>query len=199
MHEHLKEHGLNIAQIFILSILLIIPVNIAPSLINDFEIYQINQNIGIFIAVFVPLFMYFFATIYFIEKLISRLHDLVSLKYLVIIIFIFWVCYDLYLINIYQDIYFEFQGLITSRGIVWRDVEVLPLHVQYKDFLVAFYLANYCLQAATLITAAYKLMSPKADHSAIAKFRRKKTQSKSMDDIKATLHPSILKKYDKND
>jgi len=199
MKDQLKEHGLNLAQILLLCAVLIIPSKIGRSIIIENQLYQVNQNIGFFIVIFTPLILYFFSLIYFNEKLISRLHDLVSLKYLVIIIVIFWIFYDLYMVSIYQNIYFEFQGLIKTRGIVWRDVEVLPLDVQYQDFLVAFYLANALLRAAVLVTICFKLIKPKEDYKKPTKVRKSRFQRKSLEELKTTLHPSIFKNRGEKD
>ena len=124
---------------------------------------------------------------------------MVTLKYFVIIIVLFWICYDGYMTFIYQKLYFDYQELIATRGIVWRDVPELPLDVQYSDLPAAFKLGLSFLRGLFLLLIGVRLIrgkpEPKLDNVA----RRKSLRKKSLEELKANVHPSILKSYEKND
>lgn len=199
MEEKLKSYGLNLIQVLALFFLLIIPSRVGNIVIYEYQLVQVNQNIGIFAVIMSLLFCYFMILFIFNERLISRLHDMVSLKYFVVIIVLFWICYDAYMTFIFQKIYFDYQGLITARGIVWRDVAVLPLDVQYSDLPAAYKLAVSFLRCLFLIVIGVRLIRGKPEPKLDITTRRKNLRKKTIEELKANVHPSVLKSIEKND
>ena len=85
MKDQLKEYGLNLAQVTFLFALLIAPTFIGNYLIRLYDFTEVMQFFNIFAGFAGFLLIYYFTLIYFHGKLINRLHDLVYLKYLVVI------------------------------------------------------------------------------------------------------------------
>lgn len=106
MQDQLKEYGLNFAQVMILLVLLLIPSGLALDFIEGFGIIEIGQNEDFFYLCVAAISLYFIVLMSVHEKLISRLHDMVTLKYLVVILSFFWICYDGYMAYIFQKVYF---------------------------------------------------------------------------------------------
>jgi hypothetical protein len=89
------------------------------------------------------------------------------------------------------------QNKIGPRDIVWRDVpfEQLPEYVIYPNFKYAF---MFCLSVSRFIILtilAISLMSEKEEKIINKNKHRQKFKKKSIEELKANLHPSILKKY----
>lgn len=199
MKEKITGYGLNLGHFIALFALLALPSIVGPRILVQFDYFEVKRNIEFFYSCAGILSIYFLAMMIFSEKLIGRFHDLVTLKYLVVILVIFWIFYDLYMAYIYHQVYLQYQDPITRRDIVWRDVEELPDYVIYHDLLPALKSALSALRASTVIVFCYKLMAGKNDAPANNPYQRRKLRRKSISDIKTPLHPSIMKGYKKND
>ncbi len=198
MNNQLEEYGLNLLQVMSLLIFLVVPSVIGPAIITNYELIELNPNI-IFAAVTgIILCCYFVAMMYYNEKLIGRLHDMVTLKYLIVIIVLFWICYDGYMTYIFQVVYQDNHDKIIRRNIVWRGVVDLPSYVIYPDLMPAYKLAVSALRFTTLIFIAVKLMREKNVVVPNSQSLRRRLRKKSAADFKTTLHPSIMKSYNKN-
>ena len=187
MNDQLKEYGLNLVQVISLLILLVLPSFIGPAIITKFELIELKQNITFVTITASLLCSYFIAMMYFNEKLIGRLHDMVTLKYLVVIIILFWICYDGYMTYIFQIVYQDNHDRIVRRDIVWRGVVDLPS---------AYKMSVSALRFMTLIFLVVKLMKEKNSTAPKSQSLRRRLRKKSAADFKSTLHPSIRKKYD---
>lgn len=202
MQEQLKQHALNLAQVIILFALLVLPAYLGNYLIRVYDLTEVMHLISIFAGFAGFLAIYYFTLIYNHAKLISRLHDLVYLKYLVVIIILFWIIYDVYMAYIYQKAFMQIQEIIVRRDIVWRDVafEDLPFDVVYPNFRVAYLFVLSLLRGLLVILLAYDLMREKGEPALSKKYaKRTKRSEKSIEEIKAGLHPSVLKSYQNND
>lgn len=200
--EQLKQYGLNLAQVALLIVLLIIPAVVGNYVIRATGLTEVNHYFDFFQIFIGLLFAYFLAMVYFHNQLISRLHDLVYIKYLVVILILFWIVYDGYMAYIFQKAYQMNENSIIRRDIVWSDVayEDLPNDVIYPNFRFAYLGLVSVFRFSLLSLFAYKLMSEYEAPSALRKpSSKRKAKAKSLDEIKANLHPSILKQYKKKD
>ena len=198
MNDQLEEYGLNLIQVMSLLILLVLPSLIGPAIITNFELIEIKPNITFVTITAFSLCVYFIAMMYFNDKLIGRLHDMVTLKYLVVIIVIFWICYDGYMAYIFQVVFQDNHDKIIRRDIVWEGVIDLPSYVIYPDLMPAYKMSVSALRFATLIFFAVLLMREKNTTASNSQSLRRRLRKKSAADFKATLHPSIMKNYDKD-
>ena len=198
MQDQLKEYGLNLGQVIILFALLIIPQSVGVYIIPMLGVTEVMHYLDIFLVMAGITVAYYAAMMFFHGRLINRINDLVYVKYLVVIIILFWIVYDGYMAFIFQKAYMLNESTIIRRDIVWRDItfEELPYDVIYPNFRVAYL---FCLSAARGILVAvlaYSLMTEKKEPQLRTKStQRKKVQNKSIEELKAGLHPSILKKY----
>lgn len=195
MQALIKIYTLNTIRIAALLMLLIMPVTVGYHFIDTMEIYQISENPDFANVTVVLLIIYFLTIAIFHQKLVGPFQDMILLKYAVVIAVLFWIFYDLYMISQYQAVYFAYQDLIVPRAIVWRDVDILPLYAQYPDAKVGFMLILSALRGMVLIVFASNLMRSKNEVLTKKKTARRKVSGKSIDELKANLHPSIIEKY----
>lgn len=201
MQEQLKEYALNLAQVITLFILLVLPTYLGNYLIRAYDLTEVMQLVNVFAGFAGFLIIYYFTMIFYHTKLISRLHDLVYLKYLVVIIILFWFIYDVYMAYIYQKAFMQLQEIIVRRDIVWRDVAFadLPYDVIYPNFRVAYLFLLSLLRGLLVALIAYDLMREKGTSALSRKYKKRtKRSEKSIEEIKAELHPSVLKGYQNN-
>ena len=199
MNDQLKEYGLNFAKVMILLIVLLLPSLILPGIIENSGYREISQNFECFYTWAGSISAYFFIMICFHERFVSRLLDMVTLKYLIVILSIFWICYDFYMTYIFQKVYLQYQDLIISRDIVWRDLEVLPDHVIYSNLAPTLKLFITGTRGIFVGLILFKLVKGKKDPLEQSKYLRRKIKKKSFEEVKKGLHPSILKQYENSD
>jgi len=200
MQDQLQEYALNLAQVAVLFILLVLPTFLGNYLIRVYDLTEVMHFSNIFTGFAGFLIIYYFTLIYFHGKLINRLHDLVYLKYLVVIGILFWIVYDVYMAYIYQKAYVLNQNQIVRRDIVWRDVAFvdLPSDVIYPNFRVAYLFILSLLRGLLVTLLAYDLMRDRAVPVLAKKYtKRGRRGDKTIEKIKAELHPSVLKGYQK--
>ena len=145
--------------------------------------------------------------IYFHQRFISKVNNLIYIKILFVTGLLFWLIYDGYMAYIFQTVYEQTQDKIVRRDIVWSDIDFidLPADVIYPDFRAAFLGILSVLRFSVLSLFAYKLMSDETteevEETKIKKKStlKKRTKEKSLEDIKKNLHPSIMKQYEKKD
>ncbi len=196
MNKTIEIYGKNTLRMLILLAALIVPVTFGGKIIKNSGILQLNQNIEYATICGSLILIYYFIFMLSAKKLVLPFHTMVALKYFLVILVIYWFCFDLYMIIQYQGIYLDYQALIRSRAIVWRDVAELPLDVQYKDAYVLFLLITTFLRALMLVYIGYILLNNNDQKKLSA---RRKIRTKSVEELKINLHPSILKKYQNKD
>jgi len=199
MRDQLKEHGLNFAQVMILLITLLLPSLLLPGIIENSGYREVSQNIVFFYICAGSIATYFFIAICFHDWFVSRLLDMVTLKYLIVILAIFWLCYDVYMTYIFNKVYLQYQDLIISRDIVWRDVEVLPDYVIYSNLAPTLKLFITGTRTIFVGLILFRLFRGNIDPLAQSKYMRRKIKKKSIEEVRKGLHPSILKQYENND
>jgi len=197
VQKKLKEKGLDLAQVIVIFVLLILPQIFGQFVITLFGVTEVKHYLNIFIPLTGIMITYFLFIMYFHQLLINRIYDLVYLKYLVVILILFWIMYDGVTAYYMQSNFTILQNKIGPRDIVWRDVpfEQLPEYVIYPNFKYAF---MFCLSVSRFIILtilAISLMSEKEEKIINKNKHRQKFKKKSIEELKANLHPSILKKY----
>ena len=180
-----------------LDIAIILPQIFGQFVITLFGVTEVKHYLNIFIPLTGIMITYFLFIMYFHQLLINRIYDLVYLKYLVVILILFWIMYDGVTAYYMQSNFTILQNKIGPRDIVWRDVpfEQLPEYVIYPNFKYAF---MFCLSVSRFIILtilAISLMSEKEEKIINKNKHRQKFKKKSIEELKANLHPSILKKY----
>ena len=101
-----------------------------------------------------------------------------------------------------QENYFFMQNKIGPRDIVWRDVPFaeLPEYVIYPNFRYAFLFCLCVTRLILVLVLAMGLMSDRKEPRLKKRvMQRQKLRNKSVEELKAGLHPSILKKYQDED
>ena len=97
-----------------------------------------------------------------------------------------------------QQNYLIMDRQIGPRDIVWRDVPFaeLPEEVIYPNFRYAFMFCLCATRFVLVVILAIGLMTDRKEPTLKKKvMRRQKLRSKSVEELKEGLHPSILKKY----
>ena len=198
MQEQYKEKGLDIAQVVALFTLLVLPQVIGQFIITSLGVTEVEYYLEIFVALTGTMVVYYLVMIYFNQRLITRIYNLVYLKYLVVIIILFWLMYDGITAYYMQENYLIMQRQIGPRDIVWRDVpfEDLPEYVIYPNFRYAFMFCLCVTRFILVVVLAIGLMTERREPQLKKKvIQRQKLRNKSVEELKAGLHPSILKKY----
>jgi len=198
MQDQLKEYALNLAQAFMLLFLLIFPQQLGNYLITLLELTETKPYIMIFTVMVGVCGIYYGVMMLFFRKLTSRIDNMILFKYAAVIGFIFWVVADGYFSYIYQQAYYQIDEVIIRRDIVWRDVMFtdLPDYVIYPNFRYAFLACILGMRAVLIGFLTYGLMTETKVPTRSGKvMQRRKLRAKSADDLKAGLHPSIMKQY----
>ena len=94
VQKKLKEKGLDLAQVAVIFVLLILPQIFGQFVITLFGVTEVKHYLNIFIPLTGIMITYFLFIMYFHQLLINRIYDLVYLKYLVVILILFWIMYD---------------------------------------------------------------------------------------------------------
>lgn len=198
MQDQLKEYGLNLAQAVILLALLIMPQVLGNYLIASLGLTETKPYFSIFIMIVGFVAVYYGLMIMFHQKLINRIDTMILFKYFAVIGLIFWAIADAYFSFKYQQAYFLQDETIIRRDIVWRDVAFadLPEYVIYPNFRFGFLACLMAMRAVLVAVLVYGLMNETKTTTKSGKvMQRRKLRSKSAEELKATLHPSILKRY----
>jgi len=197
MKNKLKEKGQDLVQVIVIFILLILPQIFGQFVITLLDVSEVEHYLNIFIPLTGAMITYYLFIMYFHQRLINRIYNLVYLKYLVVILILFWIMYDGVTAYYMQSNFTFLQNKIGPRDIVWRDVpfEQLPEYVIYPNFKYAF-MFFLCVSRFILLTIlAISLMSDKDKLIINKKKHRQKFKKRSVEELKANLHPSILKRY----
>lgn len=198
MQDEFKEHVLNLTQVIILFALLVMPQIVGTQIITDLDVTEVMQYFNIFATIAGTVIIYYLIMAVFHGRLINRIDEMVYLKYLVVIIILFWAVADGYLAYIYQKAYLLNDAKIGPRNIVWRDVpfEDLPADVIYPNFRVAFLFVLSGARGVVLAVLAYGLITDKSVRVIRRKLpKRQKLKEKTIEELKANVHPSVLKGY----
>lgn len=198
MQDQLREYGLNLAQALLLVFLLIFPQQLGNYLITALGVTETKPYIMIFAIMVGVCGVYYGLMMLFFRKLINRIDNMILFKYAAVIGFLFWVIADGYFSYIYQQAYYQIDEVIIRRDIVWRDVMFtdLPEYVIYPNFQYAFLACILAMRAVLVGLLAYGLMTETKIPTRSGKvMQRRKLRNKSADELKAGLHPSILKRY----
>ena len=207
LQEELKNYAIGFAQIIILIFLLAIPSIAGQKIIQQLGLTEVNHYMNQFMMLIGVLLIYFMTIIYFHQRFINKVNNLIYIKILFVTGLLFWLIYDGYMAYIFQTVYEQTQDKIVRRDIVWSDIDFidLPADVIYPDFRAAFLGILSVLRFSVLSLFAYKLMSDETteevEETKIKKKStlKKRTKEKSLEDIKKNLHPSIMKQYEKKD
>ncbi len=201
MQDQIREYSFNFIQIVLLFALLLAPQIIGLNFIRGYGLSEVNHYFDVFVFMAGYVVIHYFLMLMFHQRLTNRIHDMIYVKYLIVILILFWVIADSYLAYIYQKAYLLNEDKIIRRDIVWRDVafEDLPADVIYPNFRFAFLFVLSSARAIVVAVLAYTLMTEKKVQTIKHKIsRRKEYKEKSLDEIKANLHPSVLKNYNKD-
>ena len=142
--------------------------------------------------------LYFGVMLIFHQKLIYRIDDNIYVKILMVSTLLFWCVYDGFMVYTFQEVFSNNQERILRRDIVWSDVDFvdLPADVIYPNFRAAFLGLLSAARFFLVAVIAYKLIvGETAPYREQAKIIKKKRKEKSIDDIKATVHPSVMQQY----
>lgn len=200
MQEELKEQALNFAQVLILLSLLIVPQILGVQFVLASGLTEVMQYFNIFASIAGAIIVYYLAIAVFHGRLINRIDEMVYIKYLIVIVVLFWAAADGYLAYIYQKAFLLNEQNIGPRNIVWRDVpfEDLPADVVYPNFRVAFLFVLSAARCFALAVLAYGLINDKSVSVIRRKLpKRQKVKEKTIEELKASVHPSVLKGYEK--
>ena len=80
MQDQFKEQGLNIVQVIKLFALLVLPQIVGQYIITSLGVTEVEQYLDIFIALTGAMVLYYLVMMYFHQRLINRIYDLVYLK-----------------------------------------------------------------------------------------------------------------------
>lgn len=205
LQEELKDYAIGFSQVVVLIVLLIVPSIAGQNVIEQLGLTEVSHYMDQFMMMVGVLMVYFVAIMFFHERLISKIHDLIYIKILVVTGLLFWLVYDGYMAYIFQSVYEQSQTKIGPRDIVWSDIDFidLPADVIYPNFRAAFLGVYSVLRFCLVALFAYKLMTEKAVVQETGQKNtvslKTRTKEMSLDDIKKNLHPSIMKQYEKND
>ncbi|MCP5381701.1 MAG: hypothetical protein H6912_04970 [Kordiimonadaceae bacterium] len=199
MQDQLKEYGVNFVQTILLFAVLAVPQIIAKLLISAYGLTEVGPYLIIFIGMVSVGIVFYGIMLNYRYELVGRIYDLVYLKFLIVIFIFFFIVYDGYMLYFNQEAFFIQHSKIVRRDIVWRDVPFadLPEYVVYPNFTYAF---QFCLSLVRVIFELFlihTLMSERKEPLLKKKVtQRQRLRSKSVEELKANLHPSILKKYE---
>ena len=194
-----KEYGLNFGQIVLLFALLLIPQIIGNVVITSLGLTEVKHYLDIFMPLAAFTVIYYVGMLALHNRLTNRIYEMIYVKYLIVIGLVFWTMADGYLAYIFQDAYIRNNNInIIPRDIVWRDVpfEELPDYVVYPDFKWAFMFVLCTARAVVVAVLTYSLMAERKKPGLQRKVsKRRDFREKDLDDIKASVHPSVLKRY----
>ena len=161
LQEELKDHAIGFAQVVILIFLLVIPSIAGQHIIEQFGLTEVSHYMDQFMMLVGLLLIYFMTMIYFHQRFISKVNNLIYIKILFVTGLMFWLVFDGYMAYIFQSVYEQNQDKIVRRDIVWSDVDFidLPADVIYPDFRAAFLGILSVLRFSVLSLLAYKLMT----------------------------------------
>ncbi|MEZ5759166.1 MAG: hypothetical protein R3D86_13180 [Emcibacteraceae bacterium] len=199
MQDQLKESGLNFAQTILLFAVLALPQIIAKMMISTYELTEVGPYLTIFIAMVSVGVVFYGILLNYRYELVGRIYDLVYLKFLIVIFIFFFIVYDGYMVYFNQEAFFIQHSRIIRRDIVWRDVPFvdLPDYVVYPNFSYAFQFCLSLVRGIFEMFLIHTLMSERKEPDLKKKVaQRQRLRSKSVEELKANLHPSILKKYE---
>ncbi len=199
--DPLNEMLLNYGQVVLLFLLLVVPQVAGLQLIIALGVTEVAHYMDIFIAMAGFVVCHYLAMMAFAGRLVNRIDTMVYLKYLIVVAVVFWAIADAYLAYQYQDAFARNDRLnIGPRDIVWSDIafEDLPDQVIYPNFRFAFMFALSTARALALAVIAYMLIADNAAPRLRTRHSKSNRRKKSMDELKANVHPSVLKKYKGN-
>lgn len=199
----INEMMLNFGQIALLCGLLLLPQIIGLRIIPSLGVTEVAHHMDVFTLMASLVIIHYLAIMTFAGRLISRIDKMVYAKYMIVVGVLFLIIADAYLAYRNQQVYALNNRInIIPRDIVWSDVafEDLPSEVIYPNFQYAFMFVLYTARAIATTVVAYMLISDNAAPKLRKKSSRAERQKKSVDELKANVHPSVLKKYqNKND
>lgn len=198
LQEEIKEYILVFFQVTVLVTLLIIPSKIGQWAIIEFGFTEINYFMTEFTIIMGAVLLYYGTMLIFHQNLIDKIDANIYVKILMVSVILFWCIFDGTMVYTFQEVYSNNQERIIRRDIVWSDVDFfdLPADVVYPNFRAGFLGLLSAMRFFLVAVLAYKLIvGDKTPEEVQKPVLKKKRKEKSIDDIKATLHPSILKQY----
>ncbi len=196
--DHLNKQMLNYGQIALLFFLLLAPQIAGLQLIVALGVTEVAHYMDIFLVMAGYVVCHYMAMMAFAHRLVNRIDTMVYMKYLIVVAVVFWTIADAYLAYQYQDVYLRNDRiLIGPRDIVWSDIafEDLPSDVIYPNFNFAFMFVLSTVRALALAVIAYMLISDNTSPRLRTRHSKSNRRKKSVDELKANVHPSVLKKY----
>jgi hypothetical protein len=201
--DYLTETMLNYGQIALLFFLLIVPQIVGMQLIVILGVTEVMHYLDIFLAMAGYVICHYMAMMAFASRLVNRIDKMVYVKYLIVMGVLFWVVADAYFAYQYQSVYALNNRInIGPRDIVWSDIafEDLPEEVIYPNFTFGFMFVLSTARAIALSVIVYMLIADSTSPKLRTRHSRSERRKKSIDELKANVHPSVLKKYqNKND
>lgn len=198
LQEEIKEYILVLFQVAILITLLIIPSKVGQWAIIEFGFTEINYFMTEFTIIMGAVLVYYGVMLIFHQRLINRIDENIYVKILMVSVILFWCIFDGTMVYTFQEVYANNQEKIIRRDIVWSDVDFfdLPPDVVYPNFRTGFLGLLSAMRFFLVAVMAYKLIVGDKKSEEVQKpAMKKKRKEKTMEDIKANLHPSILKQY----
>lgn len=192
---------LDFGQITLLFVLLLAPQIIGLRLIPALGVTEVAHYMEIFLLMAGYTLAHYIAIMAFAGRLVNRIDKMLYAKYLIAIGVVFLVIADAYLAYKNADAFGRNNAInIGPRDIVWRDVafEDLPANVIYPNFQFAFLFVLYTVRALATSVVAYMLISDNASPRLRKKRSLASRKKKTVDELKANVHPSVLKKYQNN-
>lgn len=202
LQDEIKEYTLVLFQVVVLIGLLIIPSLIGPKLIVEFQLTEISHYMTQFLTLMGAVFLYYGIMLIFHQKLINRIDGNIYVKILMVSVILFWCIYDGFMVYTFQEVFSNNQERIVRRDIVWSDVDFvdLPSDVIYPNFRAAFLGLLSAGRFLLVAVIAYQLIVGEKPVTKVQpKALKKKRKEKSIDDLKAKVHPSVLKQYQNKD
>lgn len=198
LQEEIKEYILVFFQVAVLVTLLIIPSKIGQWAIIEFEFTEINYFMTEFTIIMGAVLLYYVTMLIFHQRLIDRIDANIYVKIMMVSVILFWCIFDGTMVYTFQEVFANNQERIIRRDIVWSDVDFfdLPADVVYPNFRTGFLGLLSAMRFFLVAVLAYKLIvGDKTPEEVQKPAMKKKRKEKSIDDIRANLHPSILKQY----
>ena len=202
LQDQIKEYILVLLQVVVLIALLIAPSLIGQKIISILGITEISHYMPQFLTLMGVILLYYAVMLIFHQKLINRIDANIYVKILMVSVILFWCVFDGFMVYTFQEVFNNNQERIIRRDIVWSDIDFvdLPADVIYPNSRAAFLGLLSAGRFLLVAVMAYQLIvGEKTPEKTPASAIKKKRKEKKIDDIKATVHPSVLKQYQNKD
>ncbi|MCC3859831.1 hypothetical protein [Pseudemcibacter aquimaris] len=201
--DELKSYTFGFIQVIALFVLLLAPTFIGQRFIVAQGYTELAHFMNPFMMMAGVTLVYYGVIAFFHKRLINYIDELIYIKILIVAAVGFWLIADGYMAYTFQQVFENNQERIIRRDIVWSDVDFidLPADVVYPNFRAAFLgvlsVMRFCVVALILYKLVTEQKEPTEEDAKQALSLKARTKEKTVDELKANVHPSVLKMYNK--